>query len=135
MGLEPSSSYLDEPQQRHMLPTGAFDRRGSLMLFRTKHGNHAIFRGMRNLVRRISGGSSGGGKDGPLPPRGAEEATRMYRRATLAVAAGESEAQAEADVIEELESHGRGHLPKLIVEKQARLKRAEMLLTRSHRNS
>ncbi|KAF9879071.1 hypothetical protein CkaCkLH20_03304 [Colletotrichum karsti] len=138
MGLEPSSAYLDDPQQGHILPTGPFDRRGSLMMFRTKHGNHAIFRGMRNFVRRISGSSSG--KNGPLPPRGAEEATMMYRRATVhglgAVAANTAalaEAEAEADAAEDLESDGRGHVPKLIAEKQARLKRAEKLLLRSHR--
>ncbi|KAL0939278.1 uncharacterized protein CTRU02_205889 [Colletotrichum truncatum] len=143
-GLEPSSSaYLDDVRQAHLLPSGGLDRRGSLMMFRTKHGNHAIFRGMRNLVRRISGGSSSADKTGPLPPRGADEVTSMYRRVTVAgldgatinKAAVVAEANAEADAIEDLESEGRGHVPKLIAEKQARLMRAERLLVRSHRHA
>ncbi|KAH0427914.1 hypothetical protein CcaCcLH18_09379 [Colletotrichum camelliae] len=146
MGLEPSSAYLDGIQHSGgLLGGGTFgDRRGSLMLFRTKHGNHAIFRGMRNFVRRISGGSSGGGgKNRPLPPRAADEATSMYRRATVAHLAGannaaaaiaEAEAEAEAAAMDDLESEGRGHVPKLIAEKQARLRRASRLLVRSHGN-
>ncbi|KAI8162157.1 hypothetical protein K4K49_010466 [Colletotrichum sp. SAR 10_70] len=141
MGLEPSSAYLDEIQHSGgLLGGGTFgDRRGSLMLFRTKHGNHAIFRGMRNFVRRISGSSSGGGggKNGPLPPRAADEATSMYRRATVAHLSGankaaaaiaEAEAEAEAAAMDDVESGD------VIGEKQARLRRAQRLLVRSHRN-
>ncbi|KAF6818581.1 hypothetical protein CSOJ01_01746 [Colletotrichum sojae] len=141
MGLEPlSAAYLDDIQQP--LGGSGFDRRSSLMLFRTKTGNHAIFRGMRSLVRRISGSGSSGdnpAKNGPLPPRRAAEATSMYRRVTVAGLGGvaantTAETQAEADAVADLASDGRGHVPKLIAEKQARLWRAERLLRRSHHN-
>ncbi|TDZ27246.1 hypothetical protein C8035_v012079 [Colletotrichum spinosum] len=156
MGLEPNSpGYLDDVQHSALLQSGGFDRRGSMLLFRTKHANHAIFRGVRNLVRRISGSSSNNNnnnninsgsahphiRERPLPPRGAEEAMRartsMYqRRATVngmaGVLANMAAEEEEAQAMAELESEGRGHVPKLIAEKQARLRRASRLLMRSH---
>ncbi|GKT55353.1 hypothetical protein ColTof4_07780 [Colletotrichum tofieldiae] len=129
MGLEPSTAYLD---QTETLPGGHVPA-GS---FRAKHGSHPIFRGMRNLVRKLSGSRTGG----PMPPRGAEEATKMYRRATLAAplnvtinAADHAELDADGDcAVDEADSEGRGHVPKLIAEKQARLRRASRLLARTH---
>jgi len=132
MGLDPFGAYLD---QAEALPGGPVP----VGIFRAKHGNHPIFRGMRNLVRKLSGSKIGG----PMPPRGAEEAaTKMYRRVTLAAPlnikihdAADAELDADGDcVVGEANSDGRGHVPNLIAEKQARLRRAERLLTRSHRD-
>ncbi|OLN82054.1 hypothetical protein CCHL11_08660 [Colletotrichum chlorophyti] len=127
MGMDPSAIYLDET---HHLPNG----HGPGSFFRTKHGNHAIFRGMRNLVRKLSGSTSG--RNGPLPPRAPDEATKMYRRATVAGFPGiTSNAAAAADAelaIDEADSGERGYVSKVIAEKQGRLKRASMLLARSH---
>lgn len=71
-----------------------------------------------------------------MPPRGAEEATNMYRRATHATipnAAATQDADADLDyAVDGADSEGRGHVPKLIAEKQARLRRAERLLSRTH---
>lgn len=85
-----------------------------------------------------------------MPPRGAEDATKMYRRATLAgwptatntalaaeaaaaMAAGDELEAEDADcAVDEADSEGRGHVPKLIAEKQARLRRAERLLARTN---
>ncbi|KAK2060542.1 hypothetical protein LY76DRAFT_412652 [Colletotrichum caudatum] len=127
MGLDPFTAYHD---QAEALPGGHVPV-GS---FRAKHGSHPIFRGMRNLVRKLSGSRTGG----PMPPRGAEEATKMYRRVTLAAPlnikihdAADAEPDADGDcVIHEANSDGRGHVPNLIAEKQARLRRAERLLNR-----
>ncbi|TQN74166.1 hypothetical protein CSHISOI_01289 [Colletotrichum shisoi] len=129
MGLEPSAAYLE---QTETLPGGHVP----VGIFRAKHGYHPIFRGMRNLVRKLSGSRTGG----PMPPRGAEEATRMYRRATLAAtpqatnnAAADTELDADGDCVADgADSEGRGHVPKLIAEKQARLRRASRLLSRTH---
>ncbi|KAK6226795.1 hypothetical protein QIS74_00350 [Colletotrichum tabaci] len=131
MGLEPSAAYLEQTETLpgEHVPAG---------IFRVKHGNHPIFRGMRNLVRKLSGSRTGG----PMPPRGAEEATRMYRRATLAAtphatnnAAADTELDADGDCVADgADSEGRGHVPKLIAEKQARLRRASRLLSRTHGN-
>ncbi|KAK1969906.1 hypothetical protein LZ32DRAFT_59446 [Colletotrichum eremochloae] len=129
MGLDPLAAYLD---QAETLPGG----HAPAGIFRAKHGSHPIFRGMRNLVRKLSGSRTGG----PMPPRGADEATKMYRRVTLAAPlnvklndAADAELDAEGDcVVDDAESDGRGRVSKLIAEKQARLRRAERLLVRTH---
>ncbi|OHE91225.1 hypothetical protein CORC01_13464 [Colletotrichum orchidophilum] len=136
MGLEPSSAYLDQTQPGGGVPGGHI----APGIFRTKTANHALFRGMRNFVRKLSGSSRTGG---PMPPSGADDATKMYRRATLAgwptatnTAATAAAEEAVADdgdcAVDEADSEGRGHVPKLITEKQARLRRAERLLARTH---
>ncbi|KAK1639152.1 hypothetical protein BDP81DRAFT_448007 [Colletotrichum phormii] len=142
LGLEPSSAYLDHTQPGGVLP-GSHIAPG---IFRAKTANNAIFRGMRNFVRKLSGSKA----SGPMPPRGVEEATKMYRRAILAgwptatntalvaeaeaaMAAGDEPEAEDVDcAVDEADSEGRGHVPKLIAEKQARLRRAERLLARTN---